>query len=128
MALGILLFLPFRTALYFFLMVLLKQRARTGFAVGTSLTNYSEFALIAGVPEASAGLILEATVLILALVVVLSFVWAAPLTYRAHSLYSRLEPLLLRFERGGKHPDDAPQVLGSARSLVFGMERTGTAV
>lgn len=65
--------------------------------------------------------------LVLALVVVLSFVVGAPLSQRTHSLYSRLEPMLLRFERGGKHPDDVLQVLGSARSLVFGMRRTGTA-
>src|SRR5215207_2104306 len=46
---------------------------------------------------------------------------------RLHSLYSRLESLLLRFERATEHPDETPQFLGSARSLVVGMGRTGTA-
>ena len=35
--------------------------------------------------------------------------------------------MLCRFERDVRHPDETPQVLGSARSLVFGMGRTGSA-
>lgn len=127
LALGLLLFLPLRTFLYFFLMVALKLRARTGFMVGVSLTSYSEFALIAGVPAASAGLIPESALLVLALAVVLSFVLGAPLNRAVHPLYSRLEAILARYERATDHPDDAPRLLGSARSLVFGMGRTGTA-
>jgi glutathione-regulated potassium-efflux system ancillary protein KefC len=127
LALGLLLFLPLRTMLYFFLMVALKLRARTGFMVGISLTSYSEFALIAGAPAASAGLIPESALLVLALTVVLSFVVGAPLNRVVHPLYSRLESRLVRFERPTDHPDETPRLLGSARSLVFGMGRTGLA-
>ena len=35
--------------------------------------------------------------------------------------------MLCRFERNVRHPDELPQVLGSARSLVFGMGRAGSA-
>jgi hypothetical protein len=126
-AFGLLLFLPIRTFLYFIMMVALRLRARTGFMVGVSLTSYSEFALIAGAPAASAGLIPESALLILAMAVVLSFVIGAPLNRVVHRLYARLEPTLLRYERDTKHPDETPQVLGGARSLVFGMGRTGTA-
>jgi predicted Kef-type K+ transport protein len=128
LALAILLFLPFRAAIYFLLMTLLfKHRARTGFMLGASLTSYSEFALIAGVPAAAAGLIPQTAILVLALVVVLSFVVGAPVGDRANALYAHLEPALKRFERKGRHPDQTPQVAGSARSLVFGMGRIGTA-
>lgn len=127
LALGLLLLLPLRTLLYFFLLVALKLRARTGFMVGVSLTSYSEFALIAGVPAASAGLIPESALLVLALAVVLSFVHGAPLNRAVHPLYARLEGFLSRYERSTMHPDQTPQVLGGARSLVFGMGRTGTA-
>lgn len=128
LALAILLFLPFRAAIYFLLMTLLfKHRARTGFMLAASLTSYSEFALIAGVPAAAAGLIPQSAILVLALVVVLSFVIGAPVSNHANALYAYLEPALKRFEREGKHPDQTPSVTGSARSLVFGMGRTGTA-
>ncbi len=127
LAVGLVILLPLRTFLYFFLMVALKLRARTGFMVGVSLTSYSEFALIAGVPAASAGLIPESALLVLALAVVLSFVLGAPLNRVVHPLYSRLESVLLRYERPTDHPDDTPRLLGSASSLVFGMGRTGTA-
>jgi predicted Kef-type K+ transport protein len=126
-AVGLLLFLPLKGLLYFFLMALFGLRARTGFMVGVSLTSYSEFALIAGVPAASAGLIPESFLTVLALAVVLSFVVGAPLNRAVHRLYSRLEPWLVRYERATRHPDEAPRLLGSARSLVFGMGRTGTA-
>lgn len=126
-AVALVLFLPLRAALYFFLGMLFKLRARTGFMIGASLTSYSEFALIAGVPAASAGLIPESVLLVLALAVVLSFVVGAPLNQKVHTLYSRLEPYLARFEQPAKHQDETPRILGSTRSLVFGMGRTGTA-
>lgn len=128
LALAILLFLPFRGAIYFLLMTcFFRHRARTGFMLGTSLFSYSEFALIAGVPAAAAGLIPQDAILMLALVVVLSFLVGAPVSNQANALYARLEPRLTRFERVERHPDDAPRATGSARSLVFGMGRTGTA-
>ena len=123
----LLLLLPLKGILYFFLMTLFELRVRTGFVVGTSLTSYSEFALIAGAAMTGAGLIPNSIVVVLALTVVLSFVVGAPLNHAVHSIYSRLESLLLRFERATGHPDEAPRLLGSARSLVLGMGRTGTA-
>ena len=53
----LLLLLPLKGILYFFLMTLFELRVRTGFVVGTSLTSYSEFALIAGAAMTGAGLI-----------------------------------------------------------------------
>jgi len=122
-----LLLLPLKGVLYFLLLTLFRLRARTSFVVGVSLTSYSEFALIVGAATAGSGLIPDSSVGILALTVVLSFVVSAPLNRAVHSLYSRLESLLLRFERATEHPDETPQFLGSARSLVVGMGRTGTA-
>ena len=126
-AVGLVLLLPLRGALYFLLMAAFKLRARNGFMVGASLTSYSEFALIAGAAAAAGGLIPESSLLVLALAVVLSFAVAAPLNRNVHDLYERLEPFLCRFERRTRHPDHAPMSLGRARSLVFGMGRTGTA-
>ena len=95
--------------------------------MGASLTSYGEFAIIAGAAMAGAGLVPEDVVAVLALAVVLSFVVGAPLNRVVHFLYARFEPFLLRFESATDHPDEAPRLLGSARSLVVGMGRTGTA-
>ena len=124
-AVGLVLLLPLRGALYFLLMAAFKLRVRNGFMIGASLTSYSEFALIAGAAAAAGGLIPESSLLVLALAVVLSFAVAAPLNRNVHDLYERLEPILCRFERRTRHPDHAPMSLGRARSLVFGMGRTG---
>ncbi len=126
-AVGLVLLLPLRGALYFLLMAAFKLRVRNGFMIGASLTSYSEFALIAGAAAAAGGLIPESSLLVLALAVVLSFAVAAPLNRNVHDLYERLEPILCRFERRTRHPDHAPMSLGRARSLVFGMGRTGVA-
>ena len=125
-ALLLVLLLPLKTALFFFLATLFNLRVRNAFMVAVSLTAYSEFALIAGAAAAAGGLIPESSLVVLALAVAFSFVISAPLNRAVHDLYVRLEPTLCRFERDVQHPDETPQILGSARSLVFGMGRTGS--
>ncbi|CAN5662187.1 cation:proton antiporter [soil metagenome] len=126
-ALLLALLLPVKSILFFLLSALFNLRVRNAFMVAISLTAYSEFALIAGAAAAAGGLIPESLLVVLALAVVLSFVMSAPLNRGVHNLYSRFEPMLCRFERNVRHPDETPQILGSARSLVFGMGRTGSA-
>ncbi|MGF1472757.1 MAG: cation:proton antiporter [Rubrobacteraceae bacterium] len=126
-ALVLALLLPFKSALFFYLSTLFNLRVRNAFMVAVSLTAYSEFALIAGAAAAAGGLIPESALVVLALAVVLSFVISAPLNRAVHVLYARYEPTLCRFERNVRHPDETPHMLGSARSLIFGMGRTGTA-
>ncbi len=113
--------LPLKAALFFFLLILFRLRARNAFQAAVSLTSYSEFGLIVAaalVPDALVGL---------ALAVALSFLIAAPLQRNAHQLFARLEPWLLRFETRAWHPDEQPASLGDARVLILGMGRTGTA-
>ncbi|MGB3633465.1 MAG: cation:proton antiporter family protein [Rubrobacteraceae bacterium] len=124
-ALALLVLLPAKSILFFFLAVAFNLRVRNGFMVAVSLTAYSEFALIAGAAAVVGGLIPESSLVVLALAVVLSFAVSAPLNRAVHKLYARFEPMLVRFEREVDHPDGVPRILGSARSLVFGMGRTG---
>ncbi len=126
-ALALLVLLPAKSVLFFFLAVIFNLRVRNGFMVAVSLTAYSEFALIAGAAAVAGGLIPESSLVVLALAVVLSFAVSAPLNRSVHKLYARFEPALVRFERQVSHPDGVPRALGSARSLVFGMGRTGKA-
>ena len=115
--------LPLKGLLFFFLLVAFKLRARTSFLAAVSLTAYSEFGLIvaAGIPA------VESFLVPLAIAVSVSFVVAAPLNRFAQPLYERFGPMLERFERQTRHPDEQPKDLKDANVLVFGMGRTGSA-
>ena len=120
---ALLLVLPLKGLLFLLVLSLFKLRARNAFLGASVLTVYSEFGLIvaAGIPMMADWMVP------LALTVALSFTLAAPLNHVAHPLFRRLEPWLQRLQRGTDHPDDLPAGLGTARALVFGMGRTGTA-
>ena len=113
--------LPIKGILFFFLMLLFRLRARSGFLTSLALTNYSEFGLIV------ASVALPEWLVPLAITVALSFLISAPLNRFAHPLYERLSHRLVRFEGHQRHPDELPISLGDTRVLVMGMGRTGTA-
>ena len=123
---GLLLLIP-KGAVLFALFLLFGLRARTAFVGSLYLSNHSEFALIVAAGLASRGLIPEALLSSLALLVPLSMAFSAPLARLAHGLYARLEPRLIRLERQDRHPDEEPKSLGSADWLIVGMGRTGGA-
>ncbi|KEF30732.1 MAG: sodium:proton exchanger [Gammaproteobacteria bacterium] len=113
--------LPLKGLLFFFLLLAFRLRARSGFLSSLALTNYSEFGLIV------ASIALPEWLVPLAISVSLSFVLSAPLNRFAHNLYERFAPALSQFESQKHHPDEQPLSLGSARVLIMGMGRTGTA-
>lgn len=112
--------LPLKGLLFFFLLLLFRLRARSGFLSALSLTNYSEFGLIV------ASVALPEWLVPLAISVSLSFVISAPLNRYSHSLYEHLGSSLERFESDTRHPDEQPVSIGSTRVMVMGMGRTGT--
>lgn len=113
--------LPLKGVLFFFLLLVFRLRARSGFLSSLSLTNYSEFGLIV------ASIALPDWLVPLAITVSLSFVLSAPLNRAAHILYERLSHRLIPFESSRRHPDEQPISLGNTRVLVMGLGRTGTA-
>jgi len=122
-ALGMMAVLPLKGLLFFAILALFHLRARNAFLGAITLTAYSEFGLIvaAGVPALSDWMVP------LALTVALSFALSAPLNRASHRLAERFENLLSRFERASAHPDEIPPDFSSARVLIMGMGRTGTA-
>lgn len=120
-ALSMVALLPIQFALFFFGLLLFKMKARNAFLTAISLTTFSEFSLIV------ASVALVEWVLPLAMALTLSFILAAPLNKYAHQLFDKLEPLLLRFERGVEHPDEEPFTLGHTKLLILGMGRIGQA-
>lgn len=127
LAAGLVLLLPLKAGLFFFLLVGFGLRARTAFVSSIALTSYSEFALITSVAAVEGELLPASLSQTISLAVALSLALAAPLNRAVHRLYQRYEPLLLRFERKGRHADDEPTSLEGAEWLVVGMGRTGGA-
>ncbi|MCZ7599384.1 MAG: cation:proton antiporter [Gammaproteobacteria bacterium] len=123
----LLLALPFKAALFFALLVLAGLRARSSFLAALSLASYGEFSLIIMQLGVRQGMLDPAWMPLAAVAVAGSFVLAAPLNRVAHGLYGRWEPLLQRFERRRRHPDDEPLSVGAAEVLVVGMGRVGAA-
>ncbi|MBA3909089.1 MAG: sodium:proton exchanger [Rhodobacter sp.] len=115
------LLLPLKGALFFFILLVFRLRARTAFLAAASLTTYSEFGLIV------AAAALPDWLMPLALAVSLSFVLSAPLNAGAQAIFDRFEPGLLRFEPSRIHRDELPADLGTAQIMILGMGRTGTA-
>lgn len=120
-ALAVVLILPLKGLMFFYLMTLFKLRARSSFMAALSLTAYSEFGLIV------ASRLLPEWLVSLALAVALSLVVSAPLNRFSQQLYGRLEPFLAKFERAKVHRDEMPTSLGGASILIIGIGRTGTA-
>lgn len=123
----LLVLLPVKTTLFFFLFLLFRLRARTAFIAGISLTSYSEFMLIAGAVAARENLIPSELLVPLALAVVVSFVINAGLTRFEDTIWGWSEGILCRFERNVRHPDRKTVSLGAAEYLVVGMGSAGSA-
>ena len=121
------LLLPFKQVLFFFLLTRLRMRSRTAWVSSATLATFSEFGLIVGYVAVNAGWLDGEWLTILAVAVSLSLVAASPLAARAQHLYARLGAVLSRFEVGRRLPDDMLLYTGDAEIIVFGMGRIGTA-
>lgn len=120
-ALGLLVILPLKGVLFFFLLLAFKLRARSAFLAGLSLTAYSEFGLIL------ASSVLPEWLTPLALTVSLSFALSAPFARRSHWIYQKICFRLIPLELKTLHPDEQPIRLDQAQVMVMGLGRVGTA-
>lgn len=123
---ALLLALPFKTALYFGVLLLFRLRARTAFLAALALGSYSEFGLIVAQLGLREGWLSETWLVALAVAVAVSFALAAPLNAASHGLFARFESRLERFQSRRRHADDEPLSLGEADLLIFGMGRIGS--
>ncbi|HYE34115.1 cation:proton antiporter family protein [Methylocaldum sp.] len=126
-ALRLIALLPLKGLLFFLLFIVVGLRARTAFISSLALTTYSEFALITSQVIAEAGLLSAEWITIMGVAVAFSLALAAPLNLFSHRLFAHLEPMLVKLERGRRHPDRTPTSIGIAEWLILGMGRTGSA-
>lgn len=120
------LLVPLKALLFFFILVLLRLRARTSFLTSLTLATYSEFGLIVASIGVDNGWLSNESMVMLAVAVAMSFAVSAPLNRYAHELYSLFEKFLCRFESIKRHPDDEPINIGNSHIMVMGMGRVGS--
>lgn len=125
-ALLLVLFIPIKALLFFFILLQFRLRARSSFLAAISLATYSEFGLIIANMAVNNNLLANQWLVILAMAVAISFAIAAPLARYAHPVYKFFENLLVRFESKHHHPDDRPISLADAEVVIIGMGRVGT--
>ncbi len=118
--------LPVKALLLFLWLSFLKLRSRTSFLAALSLANYSEFGLIVCSVSVANGLLAKEWLVIMALAVAMSFVFASLANVKAHKLHSKWCKFIKYFERNQRLADDNFTKPDNADLLIVGMGRIGT--
>ena len=118
-------FMFIKGALFFRTLSRFKMMARTAFLSSMSLSNYSEFALIAGVVGFQAGLITNDWIIAFALLMSLSFLIASPANNYVHEIFDKYRSSIMRLNKGKKYIDDEPNTVGDAQYLILGFGSIG---
>ena len=125
-AMLLLLLVPIKTALFFWLMSRFKLRNRTSLLASLSLANYSEFGLIVAAIGVSSGWLGSEWLIIIAIALSVSFIIAAPLNTAAYPLYSRWRKALSGLESSQRiGEEEAIEPGRSSEVMIFGMGRVG---
>ncbi|MFC1834025.1 cation:proton antiporter [Thermodesulfobacteriota bacterium] len=116
----------FKVVLFFLLFTRFKLRARTSMVASFSLATYSEFGLIVGSIAVKDGWITGESLVVIAIAMAITLLFASPLNTSVHSIYARYCRRLRYFETKGRLPHDRPIDPGDAEIVVIGMGRVGT--
>jgi len=119
--------MPFKAALFFWVLTRFKLRSRTAMLSSLSLTNYSEFGLIVASVGAANGWIHGDWLMVVAIALSFTFVLAAPLNAAAHTIYARVAGRLKPFETPVRLKEDEPIHPGKAEVGIIGMGGVGAA-
>jgi len=125
-ALLLVLLLPLKTGLFFWLFSRFRLRARTAFLGSLSLANYSEFGLIVAAIAVASGWLGSEWLAIIAVALAVSFILAAPLNIASNRLYGRYRERLLRAETQTRIPEEADIKPGNTSVMILGMGRVGS--
>lgn len=123
----LLLFLPVKSLLFYFLFTRFRFRGRTGFLATISLTSFSEFTLIAGAVAIQSGFLPPELLVVMGLLTAISYAVNSPVSIKEEKLWNAWHDFLMKFEREGKHPEHQAVSLGSAEYLIVGMGNAGRA-
>lgn len=126
-ALLLVLIMPIKILIFYWLLSMFRLRARTSFLTSLSLANYSEFGLIVGAIGFNYGWLSGEWLGVMAVALSLTFIIASPLNVASHQIYGRWDKLITRFQRAERLSSERIISTGDAQILVFGMGRVGTA-
>lgn len=118
--------LVFKPLLYIGLLIIFKLRARTAWFTALSLNHYSEFGLIVMAMAVSTGVLHNKWLVVMAMALAISFVFAAVVNGLNPRLLPRVRPVLLRMERRTRLSEQKKIDIGVAKVLVLGMGRVGS--
>lgn len=124
-ALALLLLLPLKGALFFWLAARFRLRARTSLLVGASLTQFSEFGLIVGAVAVARGWLDASWLVTIALCLAFSFLVASPLNRRIFDVYRKHRERLAGWQSEARVPEEEAVDASGAQILIFGMGRVG---
>lgn len=119
------LIIPFKFALFFSLLSMLKVRCRTSYLSALALSNFSEFGLIVASISVTNGWLSNEWLVILALSVAISFVITNVLYRYAHRFFAKHKELFYRFERKECLAEDIFCQPTQAPIVIIGMGRVG---
>lgn len=124
-ALIVLALVPFKTALFLWLLTRFRLRSRTSLHSSLTLSNFSEFGLIVVSVGVARGLLDGDWLGAMAVALALSFLLAAPVNTARYRIYDRWAKTLTGMERYPIQADDSVIDPGPAQILIFGMGRVG---
>jgi predicted Kef-type K+ transport protein len=119
------LLLPIKYLLFFGLFAGAGLRSRTSYLTSLVMSNYSEFGLIVIAVAASAGMLGNDWLVVMAMSVSFSFVISSVLYKRSHKLYIKIKDSLKRFQLSNVLAEDQYPSMSEAEVLVIGMGRIG---
>lgn len=120
--------LPLKSALYLVVFSRFGLGTRTSLLSTLSLSNYSEFGLIVASLATSAGWLDPEWLVVIAVALSISFVFAAPLNEAGEAVYRRVSPRIQRLQTATTHPGERPLEVEGVDAVVLGMGRIGTGV
>lgn len=122
----LLLLVPLKLLLFFLLFSRFRMRTRPAAFASLSLANFSEFGLIVCAIAVGNGWLADEWLAVMAIAVVLSFVFASPLNTYNNGIFQFFAPWLRKLEQRKRLPEDEIVPLGSTRVLICGMGRIGS--
>jgi hypothetical protein len=121
----LLLFLVFKSGLFMLLLSRVGVKARSAFLTTISLSHFSEFGLIIGLVAVQSGWLSQEWLLVLAMLMMFSFLIASPINASAHRLFDQYAKWIMKMNNRRGTDDTEIKDFGEADYLIIGMGSIG---
>ncbi|WP_017446307.1 cation:proton antiporter [Gayadomonas joobiniege] len=126
LASALILLLPIKFLIFFWVLTRFKLRARTSFLTGMALMNFSEFGLIVTKICVDKNWLSAEWLVSIAIAVTISFIISSVVFKYAHIYYSRYKSMIIKFERSQTLNSAGANLPKDAEILIVGMGRVGS--